>query len=111
MKRLIRETFPEAPNTAVAVAYAESGLRMVQSNHTYPKDMDGQNAGSRERSFCIFQIHEPAHHATAVKLGLENYKTDIEDCVKMARVVYEQAGHSFSPWTVYTKRMYVAYLN
>lgn len=90
---------------------AESGLRMVQSHHTYPKDMEGQKKGSRERSFCIYQIHEPAHHATAVRLGLENYKTDMEDCVKMARVVYEQAGHSWSPWTVYTKRMHVAYLN
>ena len=110
VKALIRQTFPEDPATAIAVAYAESGMRMVQSNHTYPKNMDGQSAGSRERSFCIYQIHEPAHHATAVRLGLENYKTDIEDCVAMARVVYDQAG-GWSPWTVYTKRMYVAYLN
>ena len=108
--RLIRETFPEMPNTAVAVAMAESGMRMVQSNHKYPKDMDGQKVGSRERSWCIYQIHEPAHDATAVQLGYENYKTDVEDCVKMARVVYEQAGNSFRPWTVYTKKLYLAYV-
>jgi len=110
VKRLIRETFPEDPETAIAVAMAESGMRMVQSRHTYPKDMDGQKSGSRERSFCIFQIHEPAHAATATRLGYENYKTDIEDCVKMARVVYEQAGHSFKPWTVYQKKMHLAYV-
>jgi len=90
---------------------AESGMRMVQSNHNYPKDMDGQKSGSREKSFCIFQIHEPAHDATAKRLGLENYKTDIEDCVKMARVVYDQAGKSFTPWTVYTKKTYLAMLH
>ena len=97
----------------MAVAYAESELEMIQSREKYPKDRPdwGVKAGDQERSFCIFQLHEPAHHATAVRLGYENYKTDVEDCVKMARVVYEQAGHSFSPWTVYTKRMYVAYLN
>ena len=108
--RLIRQTFPETPNTAVAVAMAESGMVMQQSRHKYPKDMDGQKAGSRERSWCIYQIHEPAHHATAVRLGYENYKTDVEDCVKMARVVYEQAGNSFKPWTVYTKNMHLAYV-
>ena len=108
--RLIRQTFPETPNTAVAVAMAESGMVMQQSRHKYPKDMDGQKAGSRERSWCIYQIHEPVHHATAVRLGYENYKTDVEDCVKMARVVYEQAGNSFRPWTVYTKKMYLAYV-
>jgi len=106
---LIRETFHETPNTAVAVAMAESGMRMVQSNHTYPKDMDGQRSGSRERSFCIYQIHEPAHHATAVRLGYENYQTDVEDCVKMARVIYDQAG-GWSPWTVYNKKMHLAYV-
>jgi len=107
--RLIRETFPETPNTAVAVAMAESGMVMQQSRHKYPKDMDGQKAGSRERSWCIYQIHEPVHHATAVRLGYENYKTDVEDCVKMARVIYDQAG-GWSPWTVYVKKMHLAYV-
>ena len=109
IKRLIRETFPEDPETAIAVAMAESGLVMQQSKHNYPKNMDGQKAGSREMSWCIYQIHEPAHAATAARLGYENYKTDVEDCVKMARVVYEQAG-GWSPWTVYQKKMHLAYV-
>ena len=94
------------------MAYAESQLEMIQSRERYPEDRPdwGVKAGDTELSFCVFQLHQPAHHATAVRLGLENYKTDIEDCVAMARVVYGQAG-GWSPWTVYTKRMYVAYLN
>jgi len=105
----IRKTFPESPNTAVAVAYAESGMRMVQSNHSYPKDMDGQRSGSRERSFCLYQIHEPAHDANAKRLGLGDYKTNPESCIKMARVIYDQAG-GWSPWTVYQKKMHLAYV-
>jgi hypothetical protein len=97
------------PNTAVAVAMAESGLNMIQSRHTYPKDMDGQLAGTQEKSFCIFQIHKPAHDATAHRLGLGDYKTDVESCVKMARVIYDQAG-GWTPWTVYNKKMYLAYV-
>ena len=98
------------PNTAVAVARAESGMKMIQSNHRYPKDMDGQKAGTREQSWCLYQIHSPAHEATAVRLGYENYRTDVEDCVAMARVVYDQRG-DFSAWTVFTKKTYLAYVN
>jgi hypothetical protein len=72
--------------------------------------MDGQLAHSRERSFCYFQIHEPAHDATAQKLGLGDYKTNPESCIKMARVVYDQRG-DFTAWTVYTKKMYLAHVN
>jgi len=113
VKRLIRETFHEEPNTAVAVGMAESKLSMQQSRERYPKDRPeyGVKAGDQELSFCIFQIHAPAHDATAKRLGLENYRTDIEDCVKMARVVYDQAGKSFTPWTVYTKKTYLAMLH
>ena len=108
IRRLIMDTFPEDPYTAVAVAMAESGLRMIQSRHTYPKDMDGQKAGSTEKSFCYFQIHAPAHAGTAKRMGLEDYKTNPESCVKVARIVYEQAG-GWTPWTVYTKKMHLAY--
>lgn len=91
---------------------AESKLIMQQSKERYLKDRPeyGVKAGDRELSFCIFQIHAPAHDATAKRLGLENYKTDTEDCVKMARVIYDQAGKSFKPWTVYTKKTYLAML-
>jgi len=71
--------------------------------------MDGQKANSRERSFCLYQIHEPAHDANAKRLGLGDYKTNPESCIKMARVIYDQAG-GWSPWTVYTKKMHLAYV-
>jgi len=107
--REIRKTFPETPNTAVAVAMAESGMQMIQSNHRYPKDMAGHTAGTREQSFCYYQIHAPAHDKTADRLGLGDYRTNPESCIKMARVVYDQAG-GWSPWTVYQKKMHLAYV-
>jgi len=99
------------PNTAVAVAMAESGLKMQQSRERYQEDKPkwGVKKGDTELSFCIFQIHAPAHDATAGRLGLDDYRTNIESCVKMARVVYDQRGN-FSAWTVYTKKMYLAYV-
>ena len=85
---------------------------MKQSNHRYPQDRpkDGVVAGQREQSFCYFQIHAPAHDASALRLGLDDYRSNPESCVKMARVIYEAAGNSFAPWTVYTKKMYLAYV-
>lgn len=103
VKRLIRETFPESPIIAVEVARLETDFQMVQSNHIYTRDNPklGIKAGEKERSFCMYQIHEPAHKETIEALGLQDFKTNVESCLKMARVVYEQAGHSFKPWTVY----------
>ena len=99
------------PNTAVAVAQAESKLKMVQSDQHYQEDKPkwGVKKGDRELSFCIFQIHAPAHDETAKRLGLGDYRTNIESCVKMARVVYDQRGN-FTAWTVYTKNTYLAYV-
>ena len=99
------------PNTAVAVAMAESGLSMVQSKERYQEDKPhwGVKKGDQELSFCYFQIHAPAHEKTAQKLGLGDYKTNPESCIKMARVVYDQAG-GWSPWTVYVKKMHLAYV-
>lgn len=89
---------------AIAVAKAESGLVMQQSKLTYPKDNErwGARAGQTEKSFCIFQIHSPDHDANAQRLGLGDYKTNVESCVKMARVIYDDAG-GFYPWTEYHK--------
>lgn len=79
----------------------ESGLQMIQSRHVYnARNVPaGKKVGGREESFCIFQIHDPAHKNTIVRLGLEDYKTNIESCVKIARVIYDQSG--FRPWSVY----------
>jgi len=111
VKRLIRKTFPEEPNTAVAIGMAESQLSMVQSEERYQEDKPhwGVKEGDQELSFCYFQIHAPAHEKTAQKLGLGDYKTNPESCIKMARVIYDQAG-GWSPWSVYQKKMHLAYV-
>ena len=93
----IRATFPEAPNTAVAIADCESSFKMVQSHHIQPY--------GREESFGIFQIHARAHHGNAVRLGYGDYQTDPGDNIKMARHIYDSAGKRFTPWTCYTKGM------
>ena len=90
---------------------AESKLVMQQSRERYPKDRPeyGVKAGDRELSFCIFQIHSPAHDANARRLGLGDYRTNIESCVKMAHHIYTAKG-DFSDWSVFTKKTYLAYV-
>jgi hypothetical protein len=107
---LIRGVFKEAAETAIPVAWAESQFQMIQSREIYPESnpRKGIVAGDREKSFCIFQIHEPDHHATAVRLGYEDYKTDVEDCVKLAYHIYKDRGN-FTAWSVYKSKAYLAY--
>lgn len=97
--REIRKTFPEAPEIAIAVAECESpGLKMVQSGHQQPY--------GQERSFGIFQIHEPDWHSRAISIGLPDYQTDVEQNIQMARHVYEVQG--WRAWTCYWHPDYLA---
>jgi hypothetical protein len=96
--RKIKETFPEDPETAVLIAKCESGLRIeVQSGHTL--------SYGREQSFGLFQVHSPHWEKTAKRLGYEDYRTDIDDNLALARHIYESAGNSWQPWSCYTKKM------
>ncbi len=102
IERKIRETFHEAPNTAVAIAKCESGLdEDIQSYHVL--------SYGREQSFGIFQIHAKDHDKTAKRLGYENYRTDVEDNIKMARYLYDRRGN-FKDWTCYNTGQYKRYL-
>jgi hypothetical protein len=85
---------------------------MVQAKgkYTFTDASRGIYEGDTERSFCLFQIHEPDHKQTAINLGLEDYKTNVESCVKMAYVVYNQSGKSFTPWSVYKNGSYKTHL-
>jgi hypothetical protein len=87
---MIQEVFYDSPKTALAIANCESRYRMVQSNHT-------QSYG-RERSFGIFQIHEPDWDHVAKELGLD-YKNDVRDNITMARYIYERSG--WGAWSCY----------
>jgi Transglycosylase SLT domain len=103
----IRTVFHENPNTAVAVAKCESGLDAdVQSGHTL--------SYGREQSFGIFQIHARDHQSTAVRLGLESYRTDPGDNIAMARHIYDNrlahGGYAFQDWSCYKNGGYKKYL-
>lgn len=94
----IRATFPESPDLAVAIAKCESGLNpTIRSQH--------QLSYGQERSYGIMQVHAPDWHDDALRLGYDNYQTDVQDNLKMARYIYEQAGKRFTPWSCYTKKM------
>jgi len=96
--RKIKETFVEDPQTAVKIARCESGLRIkIQSQH--------QLSYGQERSFGLFQIHAPDWHKVALKLGYEDYQTDIDDNLAMARYIYDNAGRTWRDWSCYTKKM------
>lgn len=94
----IRTVFWEDPETAVKIAKCESGLRpAVQSKHIL--------SYGQERSFGIFQIHAPDWHTTAIRLGYNDYQTDVLDNLHMARYIYDQRGKMWLDWTCYTKKM------
>lgn len=101
VKALIRSVFKEDPSTAVEVARRESQFIMQQSKHRYTARNvpEGYSVGDREQSFCVFQIHAPVHDKKAQELGYGDYRTNIESCVKMAYVIYQERG--FHPWSVY----------
>lgn len=94
----IEKAFPEDPKTAVAVSKCESGLIVdIQSNN--------QLSYGREKSWGLFQIHEPAWDKKAKQLGFEDYKTSPRDNIDMARYIYVQSGKKWGAWSCYTKRM------
>jgi hypothetical protein len=102
VERKIREVFPEAPNTAVAIAKCESGLKAdIQSHHIL--------SYGREESFGVFQIHAKDHDRTATRLGFEGYKTQVEDNILMARHLYDSRGN-FKDWTCYNTGEYKKFL-
>lgn len=78
--RRIRETFPEDPERALAIARCESGLRPDVTSHT----SDGG----------IFQINLPVHGWRLQQLALDPY--DIEDNLTYARMLYDE--REWHPW-------------
>jgi len=94
----IRLFFPETPELAVKIAKCESGLKPdIQSRQ--------RQTYGQEQSFGLFQIHAPDWHDRALELGYTEYKTAVQDNIKMARYIYEQAGKRWGDWSCYTKGM------
>lgn len=90
--RLIRDTFPEDPNTAVAIASCESGLNIEAYN---PNNKNGTTDGG------LWQIND-VHNGTLQALGLDKYNP--EDATEFARLLYDQRG-GWGDWVCYTKGM------
>jgi hypothetical protein len=98
IEKEVRETFKEDPETAVKIAKCESGLKAdIQSRHVLKY--------GQERSFGVFQIHEPDWHKTAVRLGYDEYKTNPAHNIKMARHIYDAAGKKWTDWSCFNKKM------
>lgn len=88
----IRSTFPEDPETAVAVAKCESGLNPKAYNG---KNRDGSSDGG------VFQVNS-VHDRHLRQLGLDKFNP--RDNIKFARKLYDESG--WRPWVCYTKKMY-----
>lgn len=100
----IRDTFPESPGLAVAIARCESKdlQPAIQSEHILWY--------GRELSFGLMQIHEPVWGHVAERLGYTDWKTDPYDNLQMARYIYDEAGGKFTDWTCYNEGLYKKYL-
>lgn len=81
---MIKETFPEDPHTAVAIANCESGLNPNAYN---PNNPNGSTDGG------LWQINS-VHNETLVEKGLS--KWDPEDATEYARMLYDE--HGWRPW-------------
>jgi len=94
IEKLIRETFPESPNTAVAIAKAESEMNSKAFN---PESHIGCNG-----SIGVFQI--ACVHNRKDPQALH----DVETNIRKAREIYLREG--WKPWGAFTDGRYKKYL-
>ncbi|MFS4438589.1 hypothetical protein ACMA5I_10275 [Paracoccaceae bacterium GXU_MW_L88] len=93
---LIRATFPEDEETAIAVAMCESGLRADAYN---PANNNGTTDGG------LYQLNS-VHDARLAELGLD--KWNVEDNIAYARMLYDESG--WTPWVCHNKGLHLKYL-
>ena len=95
IERLIIETWPESPEIALAVAYAESGMN--------PHALNANDSHSGcNGSYGVFQIG-CLHETNPDVLFDAKYN------IKRAREIYDSAG-SWQPWGAHTNGSFRAYL-
>lgn len=105
IERLIRETFPEEPNTAVAVAKAESELE-VKVNPEAHRNENGDvicyGSYGIMQIGCVHNLKDPK----ALK--------DVELNIKKARAIYDETkartGNGWLQWGAYTDGRWKQYL-
>jgi Transglycosylase-like domain len=78
--RNIKEAFPNEPRM-VTVAKCESGYIIKQVGRTSP-------------DYGLFQINAPSWDKKAKELGYPDYKTDLQQNIKMAKYILEHQGIS-----------------
>jgi hypothetical protein len=82
--------------TGVAIGLAESG----GNTNAHPRNTNGTYDNG------VWQINDI--HKDALAIG---NKFDLYDNARMARMVYVQAGHSWSPWVTYWRGTYKKYMS
>ena len=87
IRRLIIDTFPEDPHTALAIVQCESGFN--------PRAHNGSNTNGTTDG-GLWQIND-VHNSRLQALGLDRYNP--EDATKFARMLYEQNG--WRDWVCY----------
>lgn len=101
VRQLIRATFPDDPNTAVAVAMAESGLN--------PRATNAQDSHRGcKGSYGIFQVGCVHGYQPAALY-------DVETNIRIAKALYDDAkaktGNGWAPWGAHSNGSYLAYMN
>lgn len=93
IEKEIRDTFPETPNTAVAVMMAESNFNPNAYNPEWHRGCQG--------SFGLFQI-------ACVHINPGEDMRDVKQNIQKARQIYLREG--WKPWGGYTSGGYKKYL-
>lgn len=103
IERLIRETFVETPNTAVAVAKAESGALLKADAYNPEWHYDRHGNKICQGSYGVMQV------ACVHNLADPDALFDVEFNIKKAREIYEES-QSFQRWGGYRSGGYKKYL-
>lgn len=94
VERLIRETFTETPNTAVAVAKSESGALLKVDAYNPEWHYDSKGNAICQGSYGVMQI------ACVHNLADPEALFDVEFNIAKARQIYLEKG--WQPWGGYT---------
>lgn len=100
IKRLIRETFPEDPETALAIARAESRLKTDAVNPERHRGCHG--------SIGLMQI-ACVHHKENPE-ALKNIELNLQIARRVYDASVEESGDGWLPWGAYTNGSYLQHI-
>lgn len=95
IEKLIAETFPDAPQVALAIAKCESGLVPTRIGDTH---MD-------KHSYGLFQINQTWHPYS------EETLLNPQENIRIAKEIYDSfeeiTGDGFNAWSCYKQKLYL----